>query len=161
MVEWSGGGEKYDSIEEHFELINLNWPTTALMDSEPTQTTYPSESLSTAAETVSKSFPVPHSLTTTHASRSISLAGWTITSTRLPICSSSDCDVLAAKLGIPVPEMTFGNNSVSIKGPNGWKCDFNTQEALDAVDKTGSEGIKVSYSEQWNRTRYISIKLYV
>src|SRR5271167_589426 len=126
------------------------------MDSERILTPYPSVSPPTAAETVSKSFPVPHTLTKTHASQSISLAGWTITATKLPICSSSDCDELAAKLGIPVPEMTFGNNSVSIEGPNGWKCDFNTHQALDAVDKTGSQGIKVSYSEQWNRTRYKS-----
>jgi TIP41-like family len=136
-------------------MINTNSFTWSKMDPEPIQTAYPSESSPTAPLVVSKSFPVPHTLTTTHASRSIFLAGWTITSTKLPICSSSDCDDLAAKLEIPVPEMTFGNNSVSIEGPNGWKCEFNTQEALDAVDKTGSQGVKVSYSEQWNRTRYI------
>lgn len=126
------------------------------MDSEPFQTTFPSQPHSPAApEVVSQSSPVRHTLTTTRASHSISLAGWIITSTKLPICSSSDCDVLAAKLAIPVPEMTFGDNSVCIEGPNGWKCNFNTQQALDAVDKTGSQGIKVSYSEQWNRTRYL------
>jgi type 2A phosphatase activator TIP41 len=53
-----------------------------------------------------------------------------------------------------MPEMTFGGNSVCIQGPNGWKCEFNTHDALDTVDKTGSQGIKVSYSEQWNKTRY-------
>jgi hypothetical protein len=124
------------------------------MDSEPTQSHYPSQRPAIAPEIISKSSPVPHTLTTTRSSRSISLAGWTVTSTKLPICSSTDCDELAAKLGIPVPEMTFGKNSVCIEGPNGWKCDFNTEKALDTVDKTGSQGIKVSYSEQWNRTRY-------
>jgi hypothetical protein len=124
------------------------------MDSEPTQSHYPSQGPAIAPEIISKSSPVPHTLTTTRSSRSISLAGWTVTSTKLPICSSTDCDELAGKLGIPVPEMTFGKNSVCIEGPNGWKCDFNTEKALDAVDKTGSQGIKVSYSEQWNRTRY-------
>jgi len=101
--------------------------------------------------TIPSSFP--HTLTTTGSTRSISLSGWTVTSTKLPISSSADCDELAAKLGIPVPEMTFGKNSVCIEGPNGWKCDFNTEQALDAVDKTGSQGVKVSYSEQWNKTR--------
>ena len=126
------------------------------MSSESIQTTFPSESPSIDPEVISLSSPVPHTLATTHSSRSITLGGWTVTASKLPICSSSDCDELAAKLGIPVPEMTFGNNSVSIEGPNGWKCDFNTHQALDAVDKTGSQGIKVSYSEQWNRMRYIS-----
>jgi type 2A phosphatase activator TIP41 len=128
------------------------------MDAEPVQTTFPSESPPGAPEEVFEPSPIPHTLRTTHSTRSITLAGWTITATKLPISSSSDCDKLAAKLGIPVPEMTFGNNSVSIEGPNGWKCDFNTHQALDAVDKTGSQGIKVSYSEQWNRTRYNSRK---
>jgi len=131
----------------------------ASMDPWAAETSYPSQTVPTDAEEIPKSFPVPHTLATTHASRSINIAGWTITSTKLPICSSSDCDQLAAKLGIPVPEMTFGGNAVSIEGPNGWKCVFNTEEALDAVDKTGSQGIKVSYSEQWNRTRYNTVKL--
>jgi type 2A phosphatase activator TIP41 len=126
----------------------------SLMDQQPIRTMFPSESPTVAPEAIFKPSPVPHTLTTTHSSHSITLAGWTITATKLPICSSSDCDELAAKLGIPVPEMTFGNNSISIEGPSGWKCDFNTRQALDAVDKTGSQGIKVSYSEQWNRTRY-------
>lgn len=128
------------------------------MNSAPVQSTYALGSLPTVVEAVAKSSPVSHTLTTTHASRSITLAGWTIRSTKLPICSSSECDELAAKLAIPVPEMTFGNNAVSIEGPNGWKCEFNTQQALDAVDKTGSQGIKVSYSEQWNKTRYLPLK---
>jgi len=124
------------------------------MDSGPVETVYPSETPIDNVQTVSKLHPVPHELTTTSSSRSIAIAGWTVTSTKLPICSSSDCDKLAAELEIPVPEMTFGNNSVSIQGPTGWKCEFDSRQALDAVDKTGSQGIKVSYSEQWNRTRY-------
>ena len=118
------------------------------------ETVYPSELPLDNVQTVSKLHPVPHELRTTPSARSITIAGWTVTSTKLPICSSADCDRLAAKLEIPVPEMTFGNNSVSIQGPKGWKCDFDSQHALAAVDKTGSQGIKVSYSEQWNRTRY-------
>ena|SRR5271163_2989102 len=102
---------------------------------------------------IEKTSPIAHKLITTHSSRSIAIKGWTVTSTKLPISSSSECDEVTGKVCIPVPEMTFGNNSVSIQGPGGWKCVFNTLEALDAVDKTGSHGIKVAYSEQWNRTR--------
>jgi len=125
------------------------------MAAESSRTLYPSEKQENPPEVEEKISPVRHSLTTTRASRSISIAGWTISSTKLPISSSVDSDELAAKLGIPVPEMTFGSNSVTIEGPNGWKCEFNTLQALDAVNKTGSEGIKVSYSEQWNKTRFM------
>lgn len=123
-----------------------------------TQTSFPSQTSQPDPEVVSHSHPVLHTLTTTHSSRSISLAGWKVTSTKLPICSSSECDELASSLGIPMPEMLFAKNSVCIEGPTGWKCDFNTVDALDLVDKTGSQGIKVSYSEQWNRTRYPSLE---
>src|SRR5262245_47422424 len=121
---------------------------------EEASTTAPDET----SETITNSVPVPHVLTTTRSSRSISIAGWTVTACKLPICSSSACDELAATLGIPVPELTFGQNSVEVQGPNGWKCAFNTLEALDLVDKTGSQGIKVSYSEQWNKSRWVTAK---
>jgi len=124
------------------------------MDSNPPEPALPLTTTENPLEIEDHTSPVPHRLVTTRSSRSISIAGWTITSTKLPISSSFDSDELAAKIGIPMPEMTFGNNCVTIEGPNGWKCGFNTFDALDAVDKTGSQGIKVSYSEQWNKTRY-------
>jgi type 2A phosphatase activator TIP41 len=122
------------------------------------QTVFPAQSSATsdASEVLAKSTPVAHVLNTTRSSRSITIHNdWTITSAKLPISSSSSCDELASQIGIPMPEMTFGGNSVCIEGPKGWKCEFNTREALDLVDKTGSQGIKVSYSEQWNKTRYL------
>ena len=137
------------------------WPLVASsprMTSSSTQTVFPSQPSVTSTEPPqieSKSSPVAHVITTTRSSRSIAIHNWTITSTKLPISSSSSCDELASKVGIPMPEMTFGGNSVCIEGPNGWKCEFGTHEALDTVDKTGSQGIKVSYSEQWNKTRYV------
>jgi type 2A phosphatase activator TIP41 len=125
------------------------------MDSTSSETVYPAEEDEPRPGKVEELFsPVPHKLTCSHASRSIAIAGWTITATKLPISSSSEGDELSKKIGIPVPEMTFGNNSVTVAGPNGLQCEFNTQESLDSVDKTGSKGIKVSYSEQWNRTRH-------
>jgi len=133
-------------------LALLTIPTT--MDSTSSETVYPADDKLQPPEIEELSSPVPHTLSYTHASRSIVIAGWTVTATKLPISSSSESDKLSAKLGIPVPEMTFGNNSINIAGPNGWQCEFSTQEALDAVDKTGSQGMKVSYSEQWNRTRH-------
>src|ERR1700735_2682891 len=110
-----------------------------------TKTSYPSKSASPlsqappAVEVITQSTPVRHTLTTTPSSRSISLHGWTITSTKLPICSSSECDELSTTLGIPMPEMLFAKNSVSITGPGGWSLDFNTVDGLNQVDKTGKE----------------------
>jgi type 2A phosphatase activator TIP41 len=118
------------------------------------ETVYPSDDKLQPIKVETLSSPVPHTLTHTPSSHSIAIAGWTITATKLPISSSADGDELTARLGIPVPEMTFGNNSVHIAGPGGWECEFNTIEALDGVDKTGSKGMKVSFSEEWNRTRY-------
>jgi type 2A phosphatase activator TIP41 len=112
-----------------------------------------------STEIIEKTSPVPHKFIQSQFSRTIAIAGWKVTSTKLPISSSSDCDALASKIGIPVPEMTFGENSVCVEGPGGWKCSFDTQTALNLVDKTGSQGIKVSYSEEWNRTRYDTIVL--
>ena len=127
-------------------------PPNRLMEDKGQESTYPAPDVSLPT-VIERTSPIPHKLTTTHSSHSITLKGWTITSTKLPISSSSECDEVAATVGIPVPEMTFGNNSVSIEGPGGWKCVFSTLQALDAVDKTGSHGIKVAHSEQWNRTR--------
>ena len=124
------------------------------MSSTSSLTLLPSPLSEDSIETEEKKFPIPHTLTTTRSSRTISIKGWKITSTKLPISSSNECDSIASQIGIPVPEMTFGNNSVHIEGPNGWRCVFNTLEALDTVDKTGSDGLRVSYSEKWNRTRY-------
>lgn len=93
--------------------------------------------------------------------------GWTITTVRSPILSSSEIDDATQKLKIPMPEMIFGNNFVELsycptssqssinheknttEASNDdiktfppckqWKIRFDTLNALDRVDKTGEE----------------------
>ena len=64
---------------------------------------------------------------------------------------------MTEKLGIAVPEMIFGENSVSIEHPaSGWIINFNAFDALNRVDKTGESMLQVAHSKEWQRTRYHS-----
>lgn len=53
-----------------------------------------------------------------------------------------------------MPEMIFGDNIVKIAhGPSKWHIEFNTPDALDAVDKTDKKMLKVAYARDWESTR--------
>jgi type 2A phosphatase activator TIP41 len=58
--------------------------------------------------------------------------------------------------GLPPPEMVFGNNYVTVKH-NDFKLVFGAYDALALVDtsSTSSEKIKVAYSEEWTRKRFV------
>ncbi|KAF8419599.1 TOR signaling pathway protein TipA [Tirmania nivea] len=97
--------------------------------------------------------PTPSSPTTT-----LTLHNFRITTTKLPICNSTEIDSMTKALGITPPEMIFGNNEVMVEylGPGEviWGIRFCAQDALDLVDKTGANGmLKVAYSESWQRQR--------
>jgi type 2A phosphatase activator TIP41 len=65
-------------------------------------------------------------------------------------------DAMNEKLGIPVPEMIFGDNLVAIEHvPSGWAIDFNAFDALDAVSKTADGMLQVAYSKEWQKDRYV------
>lgn len=97
-------------------------------------------------------FPSPDSLaaaTTSHTQNR-----FCISTRKLPISKSAAIDALEKKLGIPVPEMIFGDNLVSIThGPSNWTLEFNTTDALDAVDKTDKNMLRVAYARDWESTR--------
>ncbi|PTB43223.1 uncharacterized protein TrAFT101_001774 [Trichoderma asperellum] len=97
-------------------------------------------------------FPSPDSLaaaTTTHTQNR-----FRISTRKLPISKSAAIDALEKKLGIPVPEMIFGDNLVAIThGPSNWTLEFNTTDALDAVDKTDKNMLRVAYARDWESTR--------
>jgi type 2A phosphatase activator TIP41 len=77
-----------------------------------------------------------------------------ISTRKLPISKSAAIDDLEKKLGIPVPEMIFGDNLVSITHtPSNWTLQFNTTDALDAVDKTDKNMLRVAYARDWESTR--------
>ena len=82
--------------------------------------------------------------------------GFKISARKLPISKSQPIEDMAHKLGIPVPEMIFGDNMVSIEHVStGWRLEFNAFDALDKVDKTGKNMLKVAYSKEWSSSRFV------
>ncbi|OAA74142.1 TipA protein [Cordyceps fumosorosea ARSEF 2679] len=100
----------------------------------------------------SSSFPSPSSLdaaTTTH-----SQGRFRIATRKLPISKAGAIDAMTARIGIPIPEMIFGDNLVRVAhAPSGWTLDFTAPDALDAVDKTDRCMLKVAYARDWESTR--------
>lgn len=99
-----------------------------------------------------------HKLFESPNSRSIETNGWFITASTNPISNASELDALQADLGLPLPEMTFGNNYISLEHrPSGWKHSFNTRDALKQVKngilEEGDGGVKVGYADAWLKSR--------
>lgn len=83
--------------------------------------------------------------------------GFKVSARKLPISKSGPIDIMSQKLRIPVPEMIFGDNMVSVEHlASGWRLEFNAYDALDRVDKTGKNMLKVAYSKEWSSSRYDS-----
>jgi type 2A phosphatase activator TIP41 len=81
--------------------------------------------------------------------------GFKISARKLPISKSGPIDDMSKELCIPVPEMIFGDNMVSIEHlATGWRLEFNAYDALDRVDKTDKNMLKVAYSKEWSSSRY-------
>jgi type 2A phosphatase activator TIP41 len=77
-----------------------------------------------------------------------------ISSRKLPISKAGPIDAMSESLGIPVPEMIFGDNVVEIAHPSsGWLLQFNAHDALDAVDKTDKNMLQVAYAKSWSASR--------
>ncbi|PPQ79507.1 hypothetical protein CVT25_003388 [Psilocybe cyanescens] len=94
-----------------------------------------------------------HKLLESPNSRSIDVNAWLITASTSSISNASECDALQASLGIPIPEMTFGNNHLTLEHrPSGFKYSFTTPKALEAVKKgvlgEGDGGVKVGYADK-------------
>lgn len=100
---------------------------------------------------VSPSMPFPAAV---DAGNVIVQKGFKITTHKYPILKADPVERLTAKLGIAPPEMIFGDNSVFIEDASGgWSIDFNTVDALDRVDKTGTTMLQVAHSKEWQSTR--------
>lgn len=108
---------------------------------------------------MSAAIAVPeHKLSESPNSRAIEVFDWKISASTNPISNASDCDALQSHLGIPIPEMTFGNNFLTIEHcPSAWKYSFSTPDALVAVRRgpleAGDGGVKVGYADKWLRSR--------
>ncbi|KIW05915.1 uncharacterized protein PV09_03108 [Verruconis gallopava] len=86
--------------------------------------------------------------------KSITQAGFKITTHKLPISRAGPIEEMTERLGITPPEMIFGDNSISIEHmQSGWSINFNSFDALDRVDKKGSSMLKVAHSKEWQQTR--------
>ncbi|KAK3313436.1 TIP41-like family-domain-containing protein [Apodospora peruviana] len=100
----------------------------------------------------SEPYPSPSALaeaTTVHTQ-----GPFRISSRKLPILKSGPIDAMSARLGIPVPEMIFGDNLMSITHiPSGWSIQFEAEPALDLVDKTGAQMLRVAYAREWSSSR--------
>lgn len=97
-------------------------------------------------------FPTPTSLAA--ATTSHTQSRFRISTRKLPISKAGPIDEMTASLGIPVPEMIFGDNLVSIEHvPTGWSISFNAYDALDGVDKTDKKMLKVAYAKDWSSSR--------
>ncbi|KAI0258487.1 type 2A phosphatase activator TIP41 [Gloeopeniophorella convolvens] len=99
-----------------------------------------------------------HKLLESPNSRSIEIFDWTVTAETRPISSATHCDVLQAELGIPLPEMTFGNNLLQVTHrPTGWSYAFRVEDALREVKNgplgDGDGGVKVGYADAWLKSR--------
>ena len=86
---------------------------------------------------------------------SITQHGFKVTTRKLPILKAKPIDEMTNQLGITVPEMIFGNNSITIEHvASGWEIQFNAFDALDKVDKTSGSMLQVAHSKEWQSTRY-------
>lgn len=99
-----------------------------------------------------------HTLSESPNSRSIQVFDWFITASTNPISNASECGVLQASLGFPLPEMTFGKNLLTLEHRlSGWKYTFTTGAALKTVKngelEEGDGGVKVGYADKWLESR--------
>ena len=99
-----------------------------------------------------------HTLQESPNCRSITIAGWIITASTNPISNAPECDALQADLRIPLPEMTFGNNYLTLHHlPSGKAYAFTPAEALKQVKNgelgEGDGGVKVGYADTWMQSR--------
>ncbi|KAF8655341.1 hypothetical protein AX16_003114 [Volvariella volvacea WC 439] len=128
-------------------------PTSVVIGTSPT----PDISGATPNNTTTVSIP-DHQLYESPNCRSIRVGDWYITASTNPISPAYQCDALQASLGIPLPEMTFGNNHLVLHHrPSGFMYTFRTEDALRYVKKgeleDGDGGVKVEYAEKWLQSR--------
>ncbi|KIK96821.1 hypothetical protein PAXRUDRAFT_825547 [Paxillus rubicundulus Ve08.2h10] len=108
---------------------------------------------------MSAAIAVPrHTLSETPNSRTIEIYEWVITASTNPISNATECDALQAALGFPLPEMTFGNNYLSLEHrASGWRVVFDAKGALLGVKGgelvEGDGGVKVGYADAWLKSR--------
>jgi hypothetical protein len=100
-----------------------------------------------------------HKLFESPNSRSIEINDWIVTAETNPISGAAELDAIQSVTGMPLPEMTFGSNSLTLEHrSSGWVHSFNAQDALSMVKKgelgPGDGAVRVGYAEAWLQSRY-------
>ena len=79
---------------------------------------------------------------------------WKITTRKLPILKAGPIDELHEELGIPIPEMIFGDNYIALTHiTTGRTLSFNAHDALDRVSKTEEGMLQVAVAAEWKKER--------
>lgn len=79
---------------------------------------------------------------------------WRITTRKEPILKAEPIEALSNDIGIPIPEMIFGDNYVAVTHlPTQWTLDFNARDALDRVSKNEEGMLQVAVAEEWKKDR--------
>ncbi|RKP04874.1 TIP41-like family-domain-containing protein, partial [Thamnocephalis sphaerospora] len=97
----------------------------------------------------------PH-LTEQPPRRTLEFRGWTVETCKKPILSSTEIERAEAALSLPMPEMIFGNNYLSVThAASGFQLSFRALDALRhvAVGHEAARSVQVAYAEDWARTR--------
>ncbi|KXJ94517.1 TIP41-like family-domain-containing protein [Microdochium bolleyi] len=100
--------------------------------------------------------PYPSPAHLEQATTSHRQGNFTISTRKLPISKAGPIEQLEKDLGIPIPEMIFGDNLVAIthdRGGQQWRIEFNARDALDLVDKTDRNMLQVAYARSWSASR--------
>lgn len=122
--------------------------------------------------------PSPTPFQPTDKGKSTKAASWTIKATKLPILNIPDADQsvfpltrpnphidsradglpnprlrrASAELGIPLPEICFGRNSLRLEDEqSGLVLEWDTMGALRGVEVGTEGGVKVAHAKEWAR----------
>ncbi|KDE08447.1 hypothetical protein MVLG_01229 [Microbotryum lychnidis-dioicae p1A1 Lamole] len=95
--------------------------------------------------------PQPFSSPSDH-SKGIHIADWTIETVKKPILSATDADNASSSLHLPLPEICFGNNRLTLTHhPTNLKIECNCLDALKAV--ASSTQVKVAHAAEWSKAQ--------
>ncbi|KAM0793258.1 hypothetical protein ACM66B_000720 [Microbotryomycetes sp. NB124-2] len=82
--------------------------------------------------------------------KGIQIRTWTVSSTKKPIMNAQQCDDASAQLLCPLPEICFGNNSLSVKdSESGFEMEWTMLPALQQVARDTI--VKVAHADKWGR----------
>ncbi|KAK7969125.1 TIP41-like protein [Apiospora saccharicola] len=123
-------------------------------ENNPASTSAPAAGMGPPGHVTSAQEPYPSPADLEAATTNHTQGRFTITTRKLPISKSGAISAMESTLGIPVPEMIFGDNVVAVEhAPSGWRIEFTAQDALDAVDKTDRHMLQVAYAKSWSASR--------